>query len=154
MDVRYDILELTRFLTELSVIDYYFVGQRQSTVSLAALFNAMEAIPGVSDSAIDDLSRELSRLPDLNPNQEDVLDSRNRLRILYAQGGYERPETLAGNGTRNDAVSPVCVSHGVSLQDMGYETTLPLSESEAKQHGIAFCNDADFEQRMPFRCHR
>ena len=79
MDVRYDILELTRFLTELSVIDYYFVGQRQSTVSLAALFNAMEAIPGVSDSAIDDLSRELSRLPDLNPNQEDVLDSRNRL---------------------------------------------------------------------------
>jgi hypothetical protein len=122
MDVRYDILELSRFLTELSVVDYYFVGQKQSTVALAALFNAMEAMPSVSESAIDDLTRELTRIPNLDPNHEDVWESRTQLRVLYAQGGYERPETLSNIETRNDVVSPVCVSYGVSLQDAGYET--------------------------------
>jgi hypothetical protein len=152
MDVRYDILELSRFFTELSVIDYYFVGQRQSTVALAALFNAMEAIPSVSDSAIDELTRELSRLPSLDPSQEEVQAARLRLRVLYAQGGYERPETLSDIGTRNDAVSPVCVSYGVTLQDMAYETIAPPSGSEAKQNTNTFGDDdTAFEQDTIFR---
>lgn len=136
MDVRYDILELTRFLTELSVIDYYFVGQRHSAVALAALFNAMEAIPGVSESAIYDLKRELRRLPSLDPSQADVEDCARRLRVLYAQGGYERPETSTGAETRNDSVSPVCVSYGIFEPDLGVEQINSSIENETKNNDL------------------
>lgn len=116
MDVRYDILELTRFLTELSVIDYYFVGQKPSAVALAALLNAMTLMPAVSDAAIDDLKRELKRLPALDPNNHEVEDCRSRLRVLYEQGAYERQETLGDTEPRHDTNSPVCVSFGVCAQ--------------------------------------
>lgn len=115
MDTRYDILELTRFLTELSVIDYYFVMHRQSVVAIAALLNSMEAIPSVSESAIADLKMELQRLPGLYPDRPEVEECRQRLRLLYQQGGYVRPETT---GTRNETVSPVCVSYGLTNQDI------------------------------------
>lgn len=144
MDARYDILELSRFLTELSVIDYFFVGQRQSTVALAALLNSMEAIPGVSESAIDDLTRELTRLPTLDPSEHDVLESRQRLRVLYEQGGYERPETLSDTETRNDAISPVCVSHGVTLQGRRYESNVSNSSRDVKENCTFFDDGADF----------
>ena len=113
MDVRYDILELTRFLTELSVIDYYFVGQRPSAVALAALLNAMTLMPAVSDAAVDDLKHELKRLPALDPSSSEVEGCRSRLRVLYEQGAYERHETLADTEPRHDTNSPVCVSYGV-----------------------------------------
>lgn len=132
------------------MIDYYFVGQRPSAIGLAALFNAMEAIPGVSESAIEDLTVELMRLPALDPTLEDVQECRKRLRVLYAQGGYERPETLSDIGTRNDAVSPVCVSYGISLQDMGYEPIAPPPENEGKQNNNSFVHGVDCEQEPLF----
>ena len=131
MDLRYDILELTRFFTELSVIDYYFVGQRSSVVALAAIFNAMDAIPAVSEAAIGDLKRELRRLPILDPSQDNVQECARRLRELYTQGGYERPQTSIDAESRNDSVSPVCVSHGVFQQHNHEQLTTSL-ENETK----------------------
>ncbi len=120
LDVRYDILELTKFFTELSVIDYYFVGQRPSSVALGALFNSMAAMPNVSDEAIDDLRRELRIVPALDLSHDDVEGCRSRLRVLYTQGGYERPETQMDSEGRNDTTSPVCVSYGVNSEEMPY----------------------------------
>jgi Cyclin, C-terminal domain len=114
MDARHDILELTRFLTELSVIDYHFVGKKASSVALAALFNSMDEIAEVSKQAKDDFANELSRVDGLSPSSLEVLDCRERLRQLYAQGGYNRPETRTE--TRNEAVSPVCVSYAFGAQ--------------------------------------
>lgn len=143
MDSRYDILELTRFLAELSVIDYYFVGQRPSTVALAALLNAMEAIPSVSESAIDDLANELRRVPSLDPAQEDVEENRRRLRVLYAQGGYDRPETFADISARNDTDSPVCVSYGVSVKELGYEQPSASPTTEVVKATTDLVSDED-----------
>jgi len=36
------VYEMARYFVELSVLDYYFVGKRSSTVAIAALLNAME----------------------------------------------------------------------------------------------------------------
>jgi hypothetical protein len=110
MDARHDVLELSRFLTELSVIDYYFVVHRPSSVALAALLNAMEGVPGVSQDAIYGLLGEMKRNTKLDVSAPDVLECRERLRLLYSQGGYSPPEPRSE--TRTEMISPVCVSYG------------------------------------------
>lgn len=112
MDARHDILELARFLTELSVIDYFFVSKKASSVALASLQNAMAEIPEVSEEATNDFATEIQRVSSLNLNSIEVTDCRERLRLLYAQGGYSRPETQTE--TRDEAISPVCVSYGLA----------------------------------------
>ena len=123
MDARHDILELARFLTELSIIDYYFVSKNASSVALASLLNAMDEIPEVPEEAIRDFAKELQRVPGLNMESPEVLDCRERLRLLYAQGGYSRPEVQTE--TRNEAISPVCVSYGLAAaQEMANQDQL------------------------------
>ena len=133
MDVRHDTLELARFLAELSVIDYFFVTHKPSVVGLAALLNAMEAVPGVSISAKEDFVRELKRVPGLQPNGQEVEECRSRLRLLYAQGGYSRPEST-NEETRSETISPVCVSYGCHPQAISaYDTNDLVREEEPKQ---------------------
>jgi hypothetical protein len=115
MDARHDVLELSRFLTELSVIDYYFVVHRPSSVALAALLNAMEGVPSVSNAAINGLLDEMKRVTKLDVSAPDVLECRDRLQLLYSQGGYSPPEPRSE--TRTEMISPVCVSYGCKLAE-------------------------------------
>lgn len=117
MNVRHDVLELARFLTELSVIDYFFVVHRPSVVAYAALLNAMEDIP-CAGAAISDLVAEVHSITHLRFESEELRDCRSRLRLLYAQGAYSRP-TLLTAGSRSNSGSPVCVSYGCQPQDPG-----------------------------------
>jgi hypothetical protein len=117
MDVRYDILEMARFLAELSVIDYFFVLHRPSVVALAALLNGMDAVPGASDSSIRDLESELKRIPGLDLNSLAVQECRERLQLLYSQGDYSRPDTIAREN-RTETISPVCVSYGIDPNEL------------------------------------
>lgn len=114
METRHRILELSRFLTELSIIDYFFVVHRPSVVALAALLNSVEAIQGDSNAASIDFEAELKRIPGLDPYRQDVMECRDRLEILYEQGGYSRPEIHQDYEIRDEAISPICVSRGVS----------------------------------------
>jgi hypothetical protein len=109
MDTRHDVLELARFLTELSVIDYYFVAHEPSAIALAALQNSMDLIPGVSEAARQEFLKELRRVSRLDIESPQVAVCRGRLRLLYAQGGYACP-TDARTDMRTEAISPVCVS--------------------------------------------
>jgi hypothetical protein len=113
-DARYEILELARFLTELSVVDYYFVVHRPSDVALAALLNSMEAMgDGSYESVLNAFQTELYRMRGGTfPTKPEVVSCRNRLQILYTLGGYTRSDITA---PRDDAVSPVCVSFGTHL---------------------------------------
>lgn len=123
METRYEILELARFLTELSVIDYYFVIHRSSDVALAALLNSMEAVTGSSDLATLGFEQELTSIAGgLDPHKKEVIECRDRLHVLYTQGGYSRPE-ITGRETRDETVSPVCVSFGLAQQVQQYSRT-------------------------------
>lgn len=110
MEVRHDILELARFLSELSVIDYFFVDHRPSSVALAALTHAIEDIPGVSQSDQTNFFSELDRVPGLDANSQEVQECRNRLRLQYAQGGYVRQDENRDETPRTETVSPVTVT--------------------------------------------
>lgn len=113
MNTRHDILELSRFLTELCVIDYYFVVHRPSDVALASLLNAMEDIPSVSEEIIRTFVDEVARLTGIHASRPEVAECRSRLGLLYSQGGYTRP-TNQSMDTRNESISPVCVAYGVN----------------------------------------
>lgn len=114
MDVRHDILELARFLTELSVIDYYFVSHRQSSVGLAALLFAMDESPALPEQVRKEFLAEMGKVAHLDPDSAPVHDCRDRLQLLYDQGGYSRMVTTAvvTPETRAETVSPVCVTYG------------------------------------------
>jgi Cyclin, C-terminal domain len=110
MDDRHAILELARFLTELSVIDYFFVIHKPSVVALAAILNAMEDI-STANLAIPTFCNEIKKSTPLDPSDSDVFDCCTRLRLLYAQGGYAHACTERTE-FRSETVSPVCVSYG------------------------------------------
>jgi hypothetical protein len=109
LEVRHDLLELARFLTELSVIDYFFVIHRQSSVGLASLLFAMDEIPAVTEQVRKEFLLEIGKVALFDHESSQVLDCLDRLRLLYAQGGYGR---MATTETRTETVSPVCVSYG------------------------------------------
>lgn len=111
IDVRHSIYELARFLTELSVIDYYFVIHKASEVAIAALLNAMDEIPGIPSGIKQDFAKEVSKATSLDLYSEEVLACRQRLHRLYVQGGYACP---ANGQIRPETISPVCVSYGVN----------------------------------------
>jgi len=124
VEARYEILELARFYTELSVIDYFFVVHRASDIALAALLNAIETVSGSSEMALVEFQQELRRVNGgLDPDTPEVDECRTRLHVLYSQGGYSRPE-FSGQETRNETISPVCVSYGVS-----FESPYPSNQS-------------------------
>lgn len=107
LDHRQDISELARFFTELSVIDYYFVTRRTSSVALAGLLNAMEILR--LDEYAPQLLNQLTLLDGFDPFDAEILECRQRLHELYAQGGYAKPIAPPAE-PRTDTVSPVCVS--------------------------------------------
>lgn len=119
MDDRHAILELVRFLTELSVIDYFFVVYKASVVALAAILNSMEDIPGAK-LAISIFCLEVKKNTPLDPSHTDVLECRNRLRLLYAQGGYSNSAAERAD-VRNESISPVCVSYGCQPSQNQYD---------------------------------
>lgn len=115
MEDRHAILELARFLTELSVIDYFFVIHKPSVVALASILNAMEDISSTTP-AMSIFCNEVMKNTPLDPNHSDVIDCCTRLRLLYAQGGYAHAATERTE-FRSETVSPVCVSYGCQTQN-------------------------------------
>ena len=109
MDDRHAILELARFLTELSVIDYFFVIHKPSVVALASILNAMENISSAKH-ALSSFCSEIKKNTPLDPSHADVFDCCTRLRLLYAQGGYAHAATERTE-FRTETVSPVCVTY-------------------------------------------
>mmetsp|Transcript_16702 Transcript_16702/g.38451 ORF Transcript_16702/g.38451 Transcript_16702/m.38451 type:complete len:323 (-) Transcript_16702:281-1249(-) len=129
---RQDILELSRFLSELSIIDYFFVAQRPSHVAVAAIANAMQSIGTVSFQTQRDFL-ELLALLDMNVEDEGIVNCRYRLQLLYSQGGYAnassqqpRPESTP---------SPVSVAYGTQAYQPPTEesTAAPQQDTEKRE---------------------
>jgi hypothetical protein len=133
LDVRHDLLELARFLTELSVIDYFFVVHRQSSVGLASLLFAMDEIPAVTEQVRKEFLLEIGKVALIDLESSHVQDCRDRLRLLYAQGGYGR---MATTENRTETVSPVCVSYGCVPSNASASTNRSSSSDDlpSEQH--------------------
>ena len=130
---RHDVTELARFLTELSVCDYWFVTKKPSSVALAAIINALEL---QGPRRVDPRYKVefLHRVVDIGmdiANDEEIIECYERLREMYIAGGYtptlEEPaesNSSSGNAnadsstTRVATVSPTGVQDGPDAEDL------------------------------------
>eukprot|EP00581_Thalassiosira_minuscula_P007342 CAMPEP_0183703522 /NCGR_PEP_ID=MMETSP0737-20130205/1238_1 /TAXON_ID=385413 /ORGANISM="Thalassiosira miniscula, Strain CCMP1093" /LENGTH=343 /DNA_ID=CAMNT_0025930291 /DNA_START=136 /DNA_END=1167 /DNA_ORIENTATION=+ len=120
---RHDVSELSRFLTELSVCDYWFVTKKPSSVALAAIINAMEL---QGPQRIDPRYKVefLHRVVDLGldiANDSEIIECYERLREMYIAGGYSPNLEDETDGVRIATVSPTGVADGPDAQDLNEE---------------------------------
>jgi len=79
-DWKLDVLESSRFLCELAVADSFFSGRRSSSIAIATLMNSLEkyALP---------LPPALSSAISICPEDDEILEVRQRLRLLLTENG-------------------------------------------------------------------
>lgn len=87
-------------------------------VALASLLYSMHEISGVSEEAMLHFEAQLQkRAAGLCLCKNEVLECHERFRQVFADGGYEPPESTSSSATaRNEAISPVCVSYGFAAE--------------------------------------
>ena len=87
---RHDTNELARFLTELSVCDYWFVTKKPSSIALASLINALElqGEPKIPRNFKIQLLQQLGSCGSDIIYDEEVITCYERLRDMYVAGGY------------------------------------------------------------------
>lgn len=124
---RQDATELARFLTELSVCDYWFVDKKPSAIALAAIVNALE-LPGPRRVAPRHKVAFLHRVVDVGldiANDAEIVGCYERLRAMYVAGGYA-PGLEEEGPARDATVSPTGVADGLAGEDVADEEALEM----------------------------
>lgn len=88
--IRHDVMKNARFMTELSVCEYWFVSKKPSSIALASLVNAIE-LQGphrISDIYKKDFLRRVVQIGIDIVNDKDFLDCYERLSEIYTEGGF------------------------------------------------------------------
>ena len=103
----HDIVQYSRFLTELGVCDYFFVTRKASSIGLAAILVAMEQLDGqkypntTSHKLLEELRgvypQELERI-------QEIKECKGRLLGLYIAGGYDQQRREIERGRSPDSV--------------------------------------------------
>lgn len=104
--------DIARFMTELSVCDYFFVARRPSHVAVACILNAMEDVQ-VPPHMILDYLEAIKATANIDVEGRDIYECQAQLKEMYTASG-------CGNNVqdfcaeppveRDESVSPVCVS--------------------------------------------
>jgi hypothetical protein len=85
------IMELTRFLTEAILIDYYFVPFKASTISIAAVFTALDITVRESvmcHETAQHFGSEVSRLTKQDAFSSNVIKCMDRMTEIFDSGGF------------------------------------------------------------------
>lgn len=107
----HEIKELSRFLSELSVCDYFFVQQTSIDTGLAALLTAVEIIDGSwKPGAMDSFLSNVESIAGCDYRSQNVMECSSRLKETYIQGGFPAKEVPAKDRIVGGE-SPVCVSN-------------------------------------------
>lgn len=132
---RRDCLELTRFLSELAVCDYFFADKRPSHVALACILTAFE---GQSHDVLPRQCRQQFvdqawKIAQVNCTVAEVHDCRLQLREIYQRGQYHKPKAdREGSGVFDDREggrSPDTV--GRRIPGVDSSTTAPSSANSS-----------------------
>ena len=107
----HEIKELSRFLTELSVCDYFFIQQSSTTVGLASLLAAIDLVEGNwKNGAFQHFLVQVGSVARCDYNSHNVMECKARLQDTYIQGGFYQQQRLADEEKIGGEISPVCVS--------------------------------------------
>lgn len=115
-----DIVELSRFMSELSVCDYFFVTKKPTLIALACVLTSFE---GISHDRLHRKHRqkfvnEVYRITKVNCTIEEVHECRIRLRDVYQRGNYHKPKDDPSHSERaSGGQSPDNVARHVGGND-------------------------------------
>jgi lipoyl(octanoyl) transferase len=112
-DTKKDLYELSRYLSELTVCDSFFVEKNPSTVAFASILNVMEDMSflGLSSGIREKVSRDLSVKLHLNYRDPAVTEAQERLRAMTSLStGRTSPTELRKVECLVSVSSPVSVS--------------------------------------------
>ena len=114
--VRYDMMDVARFLTELAVIEYHFASLKPSSIGLAALLTAMEGVAEERLSMVDkqNFATNVYHIAQVSLNDPEVMDCRMRLRKMYFESSIfdqqREDEVQAAAQTNHDRMlAATCV---------------------------------------------
>jgi len=110
-DVTLEIEELARFLTEISVCDYYFTTRKASLIGLGALLTAFDSI---DESTLPLRVRHsflirVRSIAGIDPSSKEVQECKDRLDKTYFLDYRQQNKELSGVTIDGGHVSPVCV---------------------------------------------
>ena len=113
--VKHEIMELSRFLTELSVCDYFFVTRNPSSTALAAILTSMDTLPRnrLSYQIKHEFYSAIAKVANINCNSKEVIECRERLKEMYNCGGYNchsQEEKIIDHVAQDRGPSPNCVT--------------------------------------------
>ncbi len=141
--VRIDVFELARFLSELSVCDYFFVTKNVSSIGLACILTAFEGIPHSSmpRKYRQEFVNDVYNVSKVNCTIEEVHACRLRLRNIYERGNYGRGKTSGSFSQERGSggQSPNIISGGnEDVQDSASNPQLPShGESTTSTHATS-----------------
>ena len=100
-----EVMEQSRFLTELSVVDSFFISQKQSSIGLAAILNALGHFQSsLPCSMIQEFIDNVNNVAKIDCDSSDVDCCRLRLHEIYIKGDYV---TSISSHTRTDSPTGV-----------------------------------------------
>jgi hypothetical protein len=105
------IMELTRFLTEAILTDYYFVPFKSSTISIAAVFTALDIVgeSAMCHGKAQHFGREVSRLTKQDAFSSNVFKCTDRMKKMFLKGGFTLDQFDCDAIVMSPSLSPVSV---------------------------------------------
>lgn len=133
--VKVDLIELSRFLSELSVCDYFFIVKKTSSIGLACVLTAFEGIPQAAfpKSLRQQFVNDVHHIAKINCTIDEVHACRLRLRNIYGRGNFARPRknNLFANERGSGGYSPTSASSHAQRRNESNINPLSYHESEA-----------------------
>lgn len=130
----HEIKELSRFLTELSVCDYFFTTQKPSSIALAGILLALESVNEARDPLIRNrFINQVHQIAGIYCMSEEVEVCKARLYETYYNGNLrqETPDHGMNVGTdrieTGEVISPVCVSDDLQSRSVKHTRTATYS---------------------------
>lgn len=112
-----DVGEVTNFLTELAVLDYWFVTKKPSSVALGAIMISLEIHLRERVYELNEFFSDIAKASGMLVTDIETVQCRDRLWETYVSGGYasslQQPQEE--HLVRFD--SPVCVSGALNQKD-------------------------------------
>jgi hypothetical protein len=126
---EHEVHDLTQFMVELSVMDYFFVSFKPSEVAVASLLNALDRLYPQSLT-----QAHLALLGQfIDVHSPAVLACRERLSLIYAQANEQGPAAVVPDATPNKGDGNSATSTTITEPSTLRRTTSPVSVMAAPQ---------------------
>lgn len=134
--VKNQIADLACFLSELSVCHYYFVSHKSSSIALASILTAMEAVedsPFISKYKSEFL-KNVRNIAKIDADRQEILECQIRLREIYYEQGYNQHQDETDMIEEHKSAERLESNSPVNVTSLGQNGTYPHDNIAGYSH--------------------